>query len=481
MSLHPPACSMAMAVWTASRCRVSLSMCLTTVAGTLIACLWVGTSHAQNFGGGGGGLGNQAVGGISIDADGIIQNLDPKVLESLAETRRRALENAPAANKKPCELRKVSLARLVATINQLVTAGKPLPAEVIFMGGLEQITHLFVDPAGHDIILAGPAGTAVVDAAGNILAAESRRPLLQLEDFIIALRSIDEARAGGMRCSIDPTPEGLLKLRTFLRDQKTIGSDPSATLHSMETVLGLQKITIGGVPAGSHFAHVLVAADYRMKRIGMGFEPSGLRELPSYLSMVPAVAASGTMLPRFWLEASYDPIARDPDELAWRISGRKMLCLTENDVLKNNGIQRGNAPKDAIAEKWCAAMTTHYEKLANKQPIFAELLNCVDLAVVAALIKGRQLDKQAGLDLSALLDEQQFVIPTYDVPASVPTIASGIKKGSRWVLSASGGVQFQPWTFATNIHESADLAGAHTQALASQPPVDNGSGWCWDN
>ena len=126
-------------------------------------------------------------------------------------------------------------------------------------------------------------------------------------------------------------------------------------------------------------------------------------------------------------------------------------------------------------------MTTHYEKLANKQPIFAELLNCVDLAVVAALIKGRQLDKQAGLDLSALLDEQQFVIPTYDVPASVPTIASGIKKGSRWVLSASGGVQFQPWTFATNIHESADLAGAHTQALASQPPVDNGSGWCWDN
>ena len=30
-------------------------------------------------------------------------------------------------------------------------------------------------------------------------------PLLLLEDLIVALRAIDGARMGGMRCSIDPT------------------------------------------------------------------------------------------------------------------------------------------------------------------------------------------------------------------------------------------------------------------------------------
>ena len=130
----------------------------------------------------GGGLGNQAVGGISIDADGIIQNLEPKALETLAEERRKLLADAPAPNGKPSKLRKVSLMRLVTAAEQFVATGKPLSPEVLFLGGLERITHLFVDPEGHDIILAGPAGTAAIDPAGNIINAASGRPLLQLEE-----------------------------------------------------------------------------------------------------------------------------------------------------------------------------------------------------------------------------------------------------------------------------------------------------------
>jgi len=426
----------------------------------------------------GGGLGNQAVGGISIDADGIIQNLEPKALETLAEERRKLLADAPAPNGKPSKLRKVSLMRLVTAAEQFVATGKPLSPEVLFLGGLERITHLFVDPDGHDIILAGPAGTAAIDPAGNIINAASGRPLLQLEDLVVAMRAIDKARAGGMRCSIDPTPEGLVKLQAFLKSQKTIGNDPSATLRSMETVLGPQNVSVGGVPGGSRFARVLVAADYRMKRIGMGLEASGVKEVPSYLSMLSST--NQVSLPRFWLEASYDPIARDPDELAWRITGRRMKCLTENDLLGKEGMQRGKAAGDKIAEKWCNSMTEHYEKLADKQPVFAELLNCIDLAVVAALIHGRQLDKRAGLDLSVLLDEEKMALPVYEVPTSVPTVASGIKKGSHWIVSASGGVQFQPWEFAANTEQMLDIAASRTAALASRPDSNASSQWWWD-
>jgi hypothetical protein len=191
--------------------------------------------------------------------------------------------------------------------------------------------------------------------------------------------------------------------------------------------------------------------------------------------MVPPGTTAAT-LPRFWLEADYDPIARDPDELAWRISGRRMKCLTENDVFDAAGERQGKAATDTAAEKWCDLMTTHYDAVAAKQPVFGELVNCVDLAVVAALIQGRQLASRAGLDLSPLLDDTKLRLPSYDVPASVPTVAHGMRKGNRWVVSASGGVLFQPWGFASDTTDSADVADVRVAALAGRPAA----AWWWD-
>jgi hypothetical protein len=108
--------------------------------------------------------------------------------------------------------------------------------------------------------------------------------------------------------------------------------------------------------------------------------------------------------------------------------------------------------------------------------VFAELVNCVDLAVIAALVHGRQLAGRAGLDLAPLLDAKTLPLPSYDVPTTVPTVARGIKKGSRWVISASGGVLFQPWTFAANTADTADMAEIRTVALAARPT----DGWWWD-
>ena len=50
-------------------------------------------------------------------------------------------------------------------------------------------------------------------------------------------------------------------------------------------------------------------------------------ELPSYLSMVRY--RGSTMLPRFWLEAQYSPIARDSDELGWKLTVEKW-CSNRN-------------------------------------------------------------------------------------------------------------------------------------------------------
>jgi len=443
-------------------------------AGLAVAAI-VGLLGAERLGAQGFGGFGQAVGGIAIDASGIVAALDGRALESLADERRTAL----AAGVGPVgrgAFRKVSLRAIVAAVDESVQEGRRLSPEVLFLGGLERVTHLFVDDRGHDIVLAGPADEPAVDPAGTIVGAASGRPLLQLEDLIVALRAIDAARAGGMRCSIDPTPEGIARLERFLSGQRQMGADPQAVFRGMEQAVGPQVVSVGGVPGDSRFATVLVAADFRMKRIGMGLEPSGIRELPSYLSLVPPGGKAAT-LPRFWLEAEYDPIARDPDELAWRLSGRRMKCLTESDALAGGAVQRGAGPADRVAQRWCAAMTAHYDALAKRQPVFAELVNVVDLAVVAALVRGRQLDARAGLDLSPLLDSDRVVLPSYEAAEAVPTVANGLKKGSVWLLSASGGVQFQPWEFASRLEEADDMALVRRDALAARPDA---GGRSWD-
>jgi hypothetical protein len=440
-----------------------------TAAVAVAACLMAANSaFAQGF-----GIGNQVVGGISIDAAGMVGNLDPAASEALAAERTKLLASA---NLSSAASRKVSLAGILEAVKASQRANEAVAPEVLYLGGLTAVEMVLVDPERHDIVLVGPAETPVVGPLGSVVGSETGKPLLVLEDLVTALRSTESARSAGMSCSIDPTTEGLARLQTLLRQQKpgTVGNTPDPLLRSMEAAVGPQTVSVGGVPADSRFAHVLVAADYRMKRIGMGFDPSGVKQLPSYLSMIPQNATAATM-PRFWLEAKHAPIQRDPDELAWKLSGSSIVCLTENEMANASGERTRQGKSDPLAKKWCGLMTEHYADLAKVQPIFAELKNCIDLAVVATLIQSRQLDERAGLDLSLLLDAEALPLVGYDVPETVPTLASAMRQPRGWVVTTSGGIAFQPWEAATSLVDSGSLAEPRVSALDSRPEVQ----CCW--
>ena len=44
------------------------------------------------------------------------------------------------------------------------------------------------------------------DQFGNVVGANSRRPVLLLEDLMVALRAGESSNMTGISCSIDPTP-----------------------------------------------------------------------------------------------------------------------------------------------------------------------------------------------------------------------------------------------------------------------------------
>ena len=64
------------------------------------------------------------------------------------------------------------------------------------------------------------------------------------------------------------------------------GNDAQDFAATCARALGIQRISLCGVPPTSHFARVLAAADYRMKRLAMNFEPAPVEGLPSYLAMI---------------------------------------------------------------------------------------------------------------------------------------------------------------------------------------------------
>jgi len=133
---------------------------------------------------------------------------------------------------------------------------------------------------------------------------------------------------------------------------------------------------------------VLVAADYRMKRIGMKLEASPVAGLPSYLDMISA-AGSGmqSMTPRWWLVANYEPLVTDAQGLALGDSRPQRQDDDGRHVLQYRRKQGPRGQVEPCRSKWADMMTSKYEQLAQKEPIFAQLKNCMDLAVIAALIK----------------------------------------------------------------------------------------------
>ena len=437
-----------------------------------------GFNNFNNPLGWGGGWGPD-VGGVAIDAKGILDNLHRKKLAKIAGAGRKALEKVPAGMQAGTTLRKVSLRRLIEQCAELSRQNKtakkavPVPDRLKYLAGLQRVRYVFVYPEKKDIVLAGPAEAWKVDGAGNVVGATTGRPVLHLEDLLVALRAAATPNPGPITCSIDPNPEGVSRMRSFLKTQKTIGN-PRVTMSRIEQSLGPQKITVAGVPDTSRFARVMVASDYRMKRMAMGFDKAPVKGMPSFLQMVRARQLKN-MMPRWWLTGDYEALLTDEDGLAWELRGRGVKAMTEDEVVTRDGHRIGTGKADQVAKKWADAMTAKYDDLSAKEPIFGQLRNCMDLAVVGALIVSENLPQKAGCDLSPLLNTKLFNISRYEPARRVDSKASFVKKGRNWLISASGGVAITPFEYAAKHEKSKTVAPVRAKSATTADTT-----WWWN-
>ena len=119
----------------------------------------------------------------------------------------------------------------------------------------------------------------------------------------------------------------------------------------MKNAFGPQKISAAGAPPTSHFARVLVAADYRMKRLAMNLDRSPVAGMPSYVELIRNTRQlAGNTNPRDWLACNYQPVAKADDGLAWELRGQGVKCLTEDDIVAQDGTVRNGPNQPGGAE-----------------------------------------------------------------------------------------------------------------------------------
>ncbi|MCG8451399.1 MAG: DUF1598 domain-containing protein [Pirellulales bacterium] len=404
----------------------------------------------------------QAVGGIAVDADGVLSAPTQQDAEKLDRIRHRAIEKAPEDLQPWTDLRAVSLKQIEARLAESRRLQQPVPEDVKYLAGLQRVQYVLVYPKQGDVVLAGPAEGWRVDALGNVVGITSGRPVLHLDDLMVALRTRDTTQLEAISCSIDPTPAGIQRLRALTDRQRRMGN-VEATLARMEQALGQQVISVTGVPQTSHFARTLVAADFRMKRLAMGFEAAPMGGMPSFLELLQTSRGNPNMTPRWWLAPNYLPLAKDAEGLAWELRGQGVKCMTEQDYLDSAGNRISSGKAGAAAKRWAQTFTQRFDELADHDSAFGKLRNAVDLAVVAALIDQERMLDRVGLELPELVQKQQLV--RYHAPRHVSSRATFVRRRGDYLISTSGGVQLLPWEVVNQTEESAEV-GAVRERLA---------------
>lgn len=437
----------------------------------------------QNNNNQGGNNNNQnGAGGIIINAQGIVgpgfvadqsQRLDRKRQRALAEKTHAADLTAPS------ECRKVSLVRLEAAIEAALKDGATLPDDVTQLAGLQRIDYLFVDVAGKDLVIAGPADGYAPDATGRMRGVESGRPTLLLDDLLVALRHVPKSSEIG--CSIDPVPERMAALQQYLAQNSSAASAAvvQGRFQQMAKVLGMQDASIIGVPAESRFGRTLLAADYRMKRISLGLENPGVKGLRSHLAML---SGGGNSLQRWWFAPLYDGLYKSADNLSFEFTGQRVQLLSQEEI-SNGGNRFAAATTRQSTQAFAKQFTERYADLAEQSPLFADLQNLFDWCLVAALIDKEKLATQIDWSMDLLLDAARLPHETGFAPKQVPSLANFKRANAGSIIGlVGGGVTMRPAELLTPASFKTDparrLDTLRTESLTTPKPETHP--WWWD-
>ena len=295
--------------------------------------------------------------------------------------------------------------------------------------------------------------------------------------------------SGQFGCSIDPRQENLAKTSEFLASTR-LTNKPFR--DGLKKSIGLQDINVFGIDPASRAAQILVEADYRMKCIALGVEKS-ISEVPSYWDRLDLndELPPELGLARWWFTVNYSAVAANPDKTIFAIRGQGVKVLSEDEMLARNGQRIHTGVSTGASKSFADDFTLHFNEMCQVKPVFAELRNVFDTALVGAII-AQQLSRdeiETAIDYFGPAERdgvQHFVYQTKQLPHAT-TVDSVInhryyetrKNGVRqrhMVVAVGGGVDFNAKTVLKE-HFIVAEAGQLESQFPTNPAKPNASWW----
>ena len=404
----------------------------------------------------------------------------PEFVPSRAEPAREpSTPQEPRIPELPGERRCLSLRVLAELVREAEASGQPLAEEALSLAGIGRLEGFYVDTDHADVVLVGRR--------------EAGRPSLRLDDLVLALR-IAQGDADPF-CSLDPRPEHVLRTQQVLHE-KPARSDREALRRladRLQAAIGPQDVVVGGVPRTSHWAHVMIDADYDMKKISQG-----KLSVPGVASQIAMTLAerrrqietgaqggpAGARMSRFWFHvADGAPTFLETEGMVF-VQACAVSVLTEAQRASADGTLSDSGADDDSAAAWARTFSAAYDAVARAAPSCAELENLYRLLAVARAIEHRGAAGRAGLDLSGLrqrcrLREERPMSPS--LPGLANADADQLDHGDHryWFASiACGGVSMELTVADASFHRDARAAVAlddlWRRACARRP---NGGLW----
>ena len=361
--------------------------------------------------------------GVIMDAQGefTFRDPDPKTIEAA-----RLKASASKVVKSDEKLAYISLPRLTPLIKEMQLREKPVPEEYRYLGGLTQIRYVLAYPEEHELVIVGPAEpwdtTNPVEPIGKI----TGRPIIQLDDLIAAMRTARKMRrggenGGGFGCSIDPTKG--VEDRIAKATKETAQKPRPEKMIALKKAIGPQAVKVFNTTDDTRLAFVCVAADCKLKRIALGIEPS---PVPGIGTIVESSARAP--LSHVWFELAYDPVLVSEDGNAFQISGpRLQVKVGEESFSDKDATRRAISfakQFNMAAPKICAAI-----------PIFSDLQNMGDLAMITTIFKMDKIDDKVKWDSLPVYAEIGWSVQNLPPPKNVETLVANTNG-----MVVSGGV-----------------------------------------
>jgi len=423
--------------------------------------------------------------GVVVDAQGVLRKQifnDPtgRVMQERIAAALSTLDPDIAAKS---QLRKVSLNRLEKALAAQFDQGRRATDDMLNLAGLTRIKYVFFYPESGDIVDAGPAEGWVTDPVGRVRGIKTGQPVLALEDLVVALRAYRPDESGGtvIGCSIDPTQEGLTRMQEFLASLggHATPDQTDAIVEGLRTSLGLQNVRVLGVSPKTHFAQVLVEADYRMKLIGIGLERPAVK-LASYVDRASPAAVGQNAMQRWYFTPDYHSVCISDDALAMELVGGGVKLVGEDEMVTGEGIRKKAAKADRAGAQFVSQFTKAYTQLAAAEPVFAQLRNLIDMAIAAAYIQQQGFYEQANWQADIFNDESRFPVEVHNSPVQVETACNAVWRGSRLMTPIGGGVNVQAELALESSNYRTDETGK-LDAARKSIELDLADGqWWWD-